>query len=58
MTLPHEKYLYNQLIQAPNPKYLLPFRKKGTFTALTNEILLKSNKIDMVSFKFWSYFEY
>ena len=36
LNLPHEKYLYNQLLHAPNPKYLFPFRKKGTFTALTN----------------------
>lgn len=35
-SLPHEKYLYNQLLHAPNPKYLYPFRKKGTFTSLTS----------------------
>lgn len=54
--LPHEKYLYNQLLHAPNPKYLYPFRRKGTFTALTNEILIKSNKIDMIGFKYWSFY--
>lgn len=55
-SLPHEKYLYNQLLHAPNPKYLYPFRKKGTFTSLTNEILVKSNKIDMIGFRYWSYY--
>jgi hypothetical protein len=56
--IPHEKYLYNQLLHAPNPKYLFPFRKKGTFNDLSNEILLKSNKIDMVGVLYWSYFNY
>lgn len=36
MELPHEKYLYSHLIHAPNPKYLLPFKRKGVFTSLTN----------------------
>lgn len=58
VTLPHEKYLWNQLVHAPNPKYLLPLRTKGTFTALTNELLLKSNKLDMVACQFWHYYDY
>lgn len=58
LPLPHEKYLHNQLLHAPNPKYLFPFRRKGTFLALTNELLLKSNKLDMVGCQFWSYYEY
>lgn len=58
VTLPHEKYLWNQLLHAPNPKYLLPLRGKGTFTALTNELLLKSNKLDMVACQYWHYYEY
>ena len=58
MELPHEKYLHNQLVHAPNPKFLLPFRKKGTFISLTNEILQKLNKIDMIGFRFWNYYDY
>ncbi len=58
VSLPHDKYLHNQLLHAPNPKYLLPFRAKGTFLALTNELLLKSNKLDLVACLFWTYYEY
>ena len=58
MELPHEKYLHNQLAHAPNPKFLLPFRKKGTFITLTNEMLQKYNKIDMIGFRFWNYYDY
>lgn len=58
MELPHDKYLYSHLLHAPNPKYLLPFKRKGTLVSLTNEILLKLNKIEMVGFRYWSYFDY
>jgi hypothetical protein len=58
VALPHEKYLHSQLLHAPNPKYLLPFRNKTTFLALTDEMLRKSNRLDMVGCQFWSYYEY
>lgn len=45
-------------MHAPNPKFLLPFRRKGVFPNLTNEILIKLNKIDMVGLRYWSYYDY
>jgi hypothetical protein len=56
LAVPNSQYLHNQLLHAPNPKYLLPLSTKKTFTPLTNEILLKLNKVDMVALKFWSLF--
>ena len=56
MELPHEKYLFNQLMHAPNPKFLLPFRRRGVFVNLTSEILAKLNKVDIVGLRYWSYY--
>lgn len=58
IAIPNQQYLHNQLLHAPNPKFLLPLSNKKTFTALTNEILLKLNKVDMVALKFWNLYEY
>ena len=56
--LANQQYLHNQLIHAPNPKLLLPLSSKRSFAPLTQEILLKLNKVDMVALKYWSMFEY
>ena len=58
VALPHEKYLHSHLLHAPHPKYLFPFRSKGTFLALTEELIRKSNRLDLVGCQFWSYYEF
>lgn len=56
--IPNQQYLQNQILHAPNPKFLLPLSTKKTFMPLTNEMLLKLNKVDMVALKFWHMYEY
>ena len=56
--MPNQHTIHNQLVQAPNPKLLLPLATKRSFDLLTQEMLLKLNKVDMVSLKYWSMLEY
>lgn len=58
IAIPNQQYLQNQFLHAPNPKFLLPLSTRKTFTPLTNEMLLKLNKVDMVALKFWHMYEY